>query len=177
MSISISAPPNLLPLRDQPTRLSVRIDEALLRVPDPSMQPLAPGDSQSRARRKGKEAINTMAREVSKALFGGREVAPLEVYWAWPKRARAPPGGEGEGCVVVEVGRYTGIVFDHLVAEGEGHDPRVLGLTADEEVGGVVVFRAKELGAERREFMNKAMYDLEQRVENWDFSGVGRTML
>lgn len=172
MSISIITPPNLLPLGDKPTRLSVRIDDALLKVLDPSMEPLAPNDSETRAKRKGKKAMNIMARQVSKALFEGAEVPPLEVYWMWPKRVKRSDGGQGSAVV----GRYAGIIFDHLVVE-EDLDPRVLGLTADKEVDGVVVFRAKELGAETREFMNKTMYDLVQEVANGDSPGVGRAML
>lgn len=173
MSISILAPPNLPPLGDKPTRLSVRMDDALLKIFDPSMEPLAPHDSDTRAKRKGKKAMNIMARQVSKALFKGAEVPPLEVYWTWPKRVRR--SGGGQGCVVV--GRYAGIIFDHLVTEDEDLNLRVLGLTADEEVDGVVVFRAKELGAETREFVNKTMYDSAQEVANGDSPGVGRAML
>lgn len=46
MQFSI-APTNLLPLGDQPTRISVRLSRDLLKSIDPSMEPLMEGDRAS----------------------------------------------------------------------------------------------------------------------------------
>lgn len=155
MPMSI-APTNLLPLGDQPTRISVRLSRDLLKFLDPSMEPLAEGDSVSRMKRKGKAAIDQMASDVSTDLFHvGAEVARRQIFFAWPK-----PGKPLGPTWYMEANHYLGICFDHHVT-AENHSPRLLELTADEEVDGTVIFHAVELGAEQRDFINDQLNELE----------------
>lgn len=153
MSISI-APTNLLPLGDQPTRISVRLSRDLLKSIDPSMEPLEDGDSSSRVRRKGKAAIDQMACDVSTALFGA-EVSRRQVSFAWSKHITGP-GTTG----YMKANHYTGICFDYHVT-AENHGPRVLELTADEEVDSTIIFHAVELDAEESDFINKRLEEAE----------------
>lgn len=149
MSISI-APTNLLPFGDQPTRISVRLSRDLLRSIDPSMEPLAEGDSSSRVRRKGKAAIDKMACDVSTALFGA-EVPRRQASFVWSKPVTGP-GTTG----YMKANHYVGICFDHHVTP-ENHSPRVLEFTADEEVDGTIVFHGVELDADESDFINKLL--------------------
>lgn len=148
------APTNLLPLGDQPTRISVRLSRDLLESIDPSMEPLTEEDSISRMKRKGQAAINQMACDVSTALFG-TEVARRQISFTWPKPGK-PLGPDG----YMKANHYLGICFDHHVT-AENRSPRVLELTADEEVDGTVIFHAVELGPEQRDFINDQLNGLE----------------
>lgn len=148
MPISI-APTNLLPLGDEPTRISVRVCRDLFKSLDPSMDPLDEGDSFSRVKRKGKAAIDQVTRDVSMALFGA-ESAALPIAFGWSKFNVMGPNGP-----MTVPHYYIGICFDHHVA-AENINPRVLELVADEQlVGGTVIFRAKELDAAERDDINK----------------------
>lgn len=156
MPISI-ATTSLLPLGDQPTRISVRLNPDLFMSVDPSMDPLAEGDSFSRVNRKGKAAINQLSRDVSTALFGA-EVPRLRIGLGIPKHGEGP---EGPGP---SVGYYIGICFDHHVTE-EDRSPRVLELTADEEVGGTIVFHASEASADMRDHINTEVSRIDTEQE------------
>lgn len=149
MPISIAAT-SLLPLGDQPTRISVRVNPDLLKSIDPSMDPLVEGDSFSRVNRKGRAAIDQMSRDVSTALFGA-EVPRLRIGFAWPKHRKGPDGPDGPAP---NFGYYIGICFEHHVT-AEDISPRVLELTADEEVDGTIVFHAAEANTEMRDHINK----------------------
>lgn len=153
MSVSI-APTNLLPLKDQPTRISVRLSRDLLKSIDPSMEPLADGDSSSRVRRKGKAAIDRMACDVSKALFGA-EVPRRQVFFTWSKHITGI-GTSG----YMKANHYMGICFDYHVT-AENHSPRVLELTADEEVNSTTIFHVAELDVEESDFINKRLDEAE----------------
>ncbi|KAI3398696.1 hypothetical protein diail_8735 [Diaporthe ilicicola] len=148
------APTNFLPLRDQPTRISVRLSRDLLKSIDPSMEPLMEEDSASRVRRKGKPAIDQMARDVSTALFG-TEVPRQQVSFVWSKHVT----GSGD-TGYLRTNHYVGIFFDHRITT-ENASPRVLELTADDEVDGTIVFRAVELDAEESDFVNKVCNEAE----------------
>lgn len=122
------------------------------------MEPFTEGDSFSSVKRKGKAAINQMACDVSTALFGA-EVARRQISFGWPKHATGT-GTKG----YMKADHYHGICFDHHVT-AENHSPRVLELTADEEVDGTVTFHAVELGAEKSDFINKQIDDAEAYLE------------
>lgn len=145
MPISV-APTSLFPLGEEPTRISVRINRDLLKLIDPSMVPLEEGDSFTRVGRKGRSAINQMTRDVSRALFG-TEVPKLEMDFGWSKPTMGPDGPENRAH------HYIGICFDHHVTE-KVPDPRVLELTADEEIAGDIVFDAVEVDTARRDSIN-----------------------
>lgn len=149
MPISI-APTSLLPLGEQPTRISVRLSRDLLKSIDPTMQPLEDDDSFTRVRRKGKAAINQTARDVSTALFGA-ELPTLESSFTWSKHVTGP-GNTG----YMKAHHYFGFMFDHHVT-AENDSPMVLELTADDEVDGTIVFHVVELAAQQRDFINKAL--------------------
>jgi hypothetical protein len=142
MPISV-APTTLFPLGEEPTRISVRISRDLLKVVDPSMDPLEESDSFTRTLRKGKAAMNQMARDVSRAIFGA-EVPESPMRFGWPKLGKR------------EANHYVGICFDHHITE-EVPNPRVIELTADEEVDGNVVFSAVEVDTERRDGINRCI--------------------
>ncbi|KUI64445.1 hypothetical protein VM1G_11245 [Cytospora mali] len=146
MPISIAAT-SLLPLGDQPTRISVRVNPDLFKSIDPSMDLLVEGDSFSRVNRKGRAAIDQLSREVSTALFGA-EVPRLRIGLGFPKH-REGPVGPGPNF-----GYYIGICFEQHVT-AEDISPRVLELTAVEEVDGTIVFHAAEANAEMRDHVNK----------------------
>lgn len=147
MPISISST-NLLPLGDEPTRISVRVSRDLFKSLDPSMESLEEGDSFTRVLRKGKAAINQIAREVGIALFGA-ESAPLSQTFGWSKFNVMGPNGP-----MMVPYQYIGICFDHHVA-ADNANPKVLELVADEELdGGAVILRAKELDAAERDDIN-----------------------
>ncbi|KAH8747453.1 hypothetical protein F5883DRAFT_583861 [Diaporthe sp. PMI_573] len=145
MSISV-APTSLFPLGEEPTRISVRINRDLLKLIDPSMVPLEEGDSFTRVGRKGRAAINQVTRVVSTALFGA-EVSKLPMDFGWSKPGMGPDGPE------IRAHHYVGVCFDHHVTK-EVPDPRVLELTADEEIDGNVVFNAVEVDTARRDSIN-----------------------
>lgn len=151
MPISIAAT-SLLPLGDQPTRISVRVNPDLFKSMDPSMDPLVEGDSFSRVNRKGRAAIDQLSRDVSTALFGA-EVPRLRIGFGWPKHGK---GRDGPDTPEPYFGYYIGICFEHNVtAADDVVGPKVLELTADEEVDGTVVFHAAEASVEMRDHINK----------------------
>lgn len=149
------APTNLLPLGDQPTRISVRLSRDLLEAIDPSMEPLQEGDSPSRVKRKGKAAIDQMARAVSTALFGTEVPRGLASFW-WPKHVTGL-GGTGYS----KADHYLGIYFDHQIT-GENTSPRVLELTADDKANDTIVFHAVELDTEGSDLVNGLLNDAER---------------
>lgn len=110
------------------------------------MVPLEEGDSFSRVGRKGKAAINQMTRDVSRVLFGA-EVSELPMKFGWSKGVIGPDGPENRAH------HYMGICFDHHVTN-DIPNPRVLELTADEEIDGNVVFHAVEVDTARRDTVN-----------------------
>lgn len=145
MSISV-APTSLFPLGEEPTRVSVRINRELFKIIDPSMVPLEEGDSFTRVNRKGKAAMNQITRDVSRAIFGA-EVSKLEMGFGWSKHVMGPDGPE------TRANHYIGICFDHHVTE-QVPNPRVVELTADEEIDGNIVFHAVEADTARRDTIN-----------------------
>lgn len=157
MSISV-APNSLFPLGEEPTRVSVRINRDLLKVIDPSMVPLEEGDSFSRVGRKGRAVLNQMTRDVSKILFGA-EVPKLDMGFGWSKPGIGPNGPE------TIAHHYMGVCFDHHVTE-EVPNPKVVELTADEEVDGKVVFHAVEVDTARRDTINSAIRNAQLSAEN-----------
>ena len=145
MPISV-APTSLFPLGEEPTRISVRINRELLKLIDPSMVPLEEGDSFTRVGRKGKAAINQMTRDVSRVLFGA-EVSKLPMDFGWLKPGMGPDGPE------IRAHHYMGICFNHHITK-DVPNPRVLELTADEEIDGNIVFYAVEVNTARRDSIN-----------------------
>lgn len=111
------------------------------------MEPLTEGDSQSRVKRKGKAAIDQMARAVSTALFG-TEVPRSQLSFAWPKHVSEPGGTRYS-----KADHYVGVSFDHQIT-AENTSPRVLELTADDKANDTIVFHAVELDTEGRAFFN-----------------------
>lgn len=152
------APTNLLPLGDQPTRISVRLSQDLLEAIDPSMEPLVEGECPSRMQRKGKAAIDEMGRAVSTALFG-TEVPRSKVSFWWPKHVKV--SGDTGYC---KADHYVGIAFDHQI-RAENRNPRVLELTADEKANDIIVFHAVELDAEGRDLFNMMLNEAEDDLE------------
>lgn len=148
MPISI-APTNLLPLGDQPTRISVLISRDFLKSIDPSMDELVEGDSFTRVKRKGKTAINQMARDVSRVIFGA-EVSRLPHIFGWPKHIVGLKGPENKPYY------YIGICFEQHVTMKDP-SPKVLGFTEKEELDGTIVFHAAELDAARSDHINKCV--------------------
>lgn len=157
MPISI-APTNLLPLGDQPTRISIRISRDLLKSIDPSMDPLMEGDSFTKTKRKGRAAIKQVTYDMSMALFGS-EVARLPFDFGWPKESVEYEGQENTTC------HFIAFCFDHQIQAGNSN-PRIIELTAEEEVDGFVVFHARDLDIERRQgindFVNDAIQEFKQ---------------
>lgn len=149
MPLSI-APTSLLPLGDQPTRVSVRLSRDLLKSIDPSMDPLMENDSADRVKWKGKAAIEQMARVVSKALFGA-EVPRHEMTPLWAKHVK-DSGTTG----YIKATHYVGVFFEHRVT-AENPSPRVIELTADDEVDGTIVFHTVELGEDKSNFANQLL--------------------
>lgn len=150
MAITI-APTDLLPLGNQPTRISVRISRDLLKSIDPSMDPLMEGDSFSRTKRKGRAAIKQVTHDLSMALFD-REVARLPVELGWPKLSLQNERHE------IKTIHYVGFCFDHQI-QAENSNPRVIELTADEEVNGIVTFHASDVDIGRRQIINDFVND------------------
>ncbi|KAI3395252.1 hypothetical protein diail_1605 [Diaporthe ilicicola] len=148
MTISV-APTSLFPLGEEPTRISVRINRDLLKFIDPSMVPLEEGDSFSRVGRKGRAAMDQMTRDVSRAFFG-TELSKLPMNFGWSKAVMGPDGPENRPH------HYLGVCFDHHVTK-EVPNPRVLELTADEEIGGDIVFNAVEVDTARRDTVNTSI--------------------
>lgn len=60
----------------------------------------------------------------------------------------------------MKANHYIGICFDHHVT-AENHSPRVLELTADEEVDGTIIFHLVELDIEESNFINKRLDEAE----------------
>lgn len=155
MRISV-APTNLFPLGEEPTRISVRINRDLLKVIDPSMVPLEEGDSFTRVARKGRAAINQMTRDVSSALFGpGAETTKLNMDFGWSKPGMGPNGPQ------MIAHSYMGICFDHRVPKDDPN-PRVVELTADEEIDGNVVFNAVEVDTARKDTINSCIVNAQR---------------
>lgn len=86
---------------------------------------------------------------MSMALFGA-EVPRLPMDLGWPKQV---PGSEGPE---IKAYHYIGIGFDHHV-KAQDLSPRVLELTAEEEVDGTVVFQAAEVDAARGNQINECV--------------------
>lgn len=145
MPISI-APTDLLPLGNQPTRISVRISRDLLKSIDPSMDPLMEGDSFSRTKRKGRAAIEQLTRDLSMILFDS-EVARLPFDVGWPKESLR------RDCHELKTIHFIGFCFDHQI-QVEDSNPRIIELTAEEEVDGIVIFHARDVDVERRQSIN-----------------------
>lgn len=116
--LTIIASTDLLPLGDQPTRVSVAVDRDLLKFLDPSVDSLAQGDNRSRANRNGEAATGKVVREVSMALFGA-VVAKLQLWFGWPKHVLCPGGPEPRNC------QYAGICPDYNVVV-EDLNPRLM---------------------------------------------------
>lgn len=119
------------------------------------MEPLQEGDSASRVKRQGKNAIEQMARALSTVLFG-TEVPRGLAYFSWPKNLAEYSKRD----------HYVGIYFDHKVT-GKNPSPRVLELTADDTANDSIVFDAVELGTEGRDFFNRI---LNQAIEQSEAS-------
>lgn len=150
MPISI-APTSLLPLGNQPTRISIRISRDLLKSIDPSMEPLMEGDSFTKTKRKGRAALNQVTYDISMVLFGS-EVARLPFDFGWPQDRSDYEGQE------LRTIHFIGFCFDHQI-QVENSDPRVIELTAEEEVDGIVVFYACEVDLKRRQGINDFVND------------------
>lgn len=150
MPISI-APTNLLPVGNQPTRISIRISRDLLKTIDPSMDPLVEGDSFTQTKRKGRAAIKQLTHNISMALFGS-EVARLPFDFGWPKDSLEHEGQE------LRTSHFIAFCFDHQI-QAENSNPRVIELTAEEEVGGFVIFHACDVDRERRQGINGFVND------------------
>lgn len=146
MPVSV-APTSLFPLGEEPTRVSVRINQDLFKLLDVSLDPPEEEDHFSRVGREARAALNQMTRGVSMAIFGAN-VAPLEIRFGWSK----PVMGQDR------VHHYLGVCFDHQVTK-EVANPRVLELTAENEVDGVLVFYAEEVDTARRDQINSCISD------------------
>lgn len=164
VSIDIQAPTGLLPLGEEPTRISVRVCKHLFETIDPKMQPLEKDDSFTRIRRKGRPAMDEVIRKVSISLLGA-EASALPLYCVWPKME------EGQKP---EPHYYFAHFLDHHVTAAD-LDPKVLELTADEarEVDGatLVFFQAAYLGegdANRRKVINEGAREMTCQEKQMD---------
>lgn len=92
-----------------------------------------------------------MTRDMGMAIFGA-EVSKLSMTIGWSKPVMGPEGPE------TRAHHYIGVCFDHHVTE-EVPDPRVLELTADEEVDGDVVFHAVEVDTAGKDHINGCVND------------------
>lgn len=104
------------------------------------------GDSFTQTKRKGRAAIKQLTYDVSMALFGS-EVARLPFDFGWPKDSSEYEGQE------LRTSHFIAFCFDYQI-QAENSNPRVIELTAEEEVDGIVVFYACAVDIERRQGIN-----------------------
>lgn len=141
------APTSFFPLGEEPTRVSVRINRDLFKLIDLSVDPLEEEDHFTGFGREAIAALNQMTCDVSMAIFGV-DMTPLEMRFGWSK----PVMGQNRAH------HYIGVCFDHHVTT-EVSNPRVLELTAENEVDGVLVFHAEEVDTARRDQINSCISD------------------